>query len=56
MIGNGLLFNARSARIRGIESTRSARMIALETRMDLLISKAADVDTRLSVLEDRSPR
>jgi hypothetical protein len=56
MIGNGLLFNALSTRISGVGSTLSARMIALETRIDLLISKVADIDGRLSVLEDRSQR
>jgi len=67
MIGNGFLFNALSARMSSLE----ARMLALETRMevrilaletsvnqriDMLIGKVADLDTRLSVLEDRSNR
>jgi hypothetical protein len=56
MIGNGFLFNALSARMSSLE----ARMLALETsvnqRIDMLIGKVADLDTRLSVLEDRSSR
>jgi hypothetical protein len=56
MIGNGFLFNALSARMNSLET----RMLALETsvnqRIDLLISKVADIDSRLGVLEDRSKR
>jgi hypothetical protein len=56
MIGNGFLFNALSARMSSLE----ARMLALETsvnqRIDMLIGKVAGLDTRLSVLEDRSNR
>jgi hypothetical protein len=56
MIGNGLLFNALSARMSGLE----ARMLALEssmnTRFDLIMGRLADLDTRLSVLENRSKR
>jgi hypothetical protein len=48
MIGNGFLFNALSARMSSLET----RMLSLETsvnrRMDLLIGKVADIDTRLS--------
>jgi predicted nuclease with TOPRIM domain len=63
MIGNELLFNAPSARISSVESTVSARMnsiesrmLSLEGKMDLLIGKVADMDTRLSILEDRTER
>jgi len=52
MMGNGLLFNALSARMNGIET----RMLSLEGEMDLLIGKVADMDTRLSVLGDRFHR
>ena len=56
MIGNGLLFNALSARISSLE----ARMLALETsvntRFDLIMGRLGDLDTRLGVLEDRSKR
>jgi len=56
MIGNGLLFNALSARMSSLE----ARMLALEssmnTRFGLIMGRLADLDTRLSVLEDRSKR
>jgi len=56
MIGNGLLFNALSARMSSLE----ARMLALEsgmnTRFDLIMGRLAALDTRLSVLEDRSKR
>jgi len=63
MIGNGLLFNALSARISSVESTFSARMNSIEARMlslegklDLLIGQVADMYTRLSILEDRTER
>jgi len=70
MVGNGLLFNALSARITGLESRigglegriggLQSRMLALETsmntRFDLIMGRLADLDTRLSVLEDRSKR
>jgi hypothetical protein len=52
MIGNGFLFNALSARMSSLES----RMLSLETKMDLLIGNVASIDTRLSILEDRSKR
>jgi len=63
MMGNGFLFNALSARITSLE----ARMMALETRIhtfetsvnqriDLLIGKIGEIDTRLGILEDRSNR
>lgn len=65
MIGNGFLFNALSARMTSLEArmlaleTRlEARILALETsvnqRIDMLIGKVAEIDNRLSVLEDRS--
>jgi hypothetical protein len=67
MIGNGYLFNALSARMSGLDSSVSARMSSLESRMlaletsmntrfDLIMGRLSDVDTRLSVLEDRSKR
>lgn len=67
MIGNGFLFNALSARMSSLEARMLAletrlesRMLALETsvnqRIDMLIGKVADLDTRLSVLEGRSNR
>jgi hypothetical protein len=56
MIGNGLLFNALSARMSSLE----ARMLALEssmnTRFDLIMGRLAGLGARLSVLEDRSKR
>jgi hypothetical protein len=63
MIGNGFLFNALSARMGSMENRMLAletrvenRLLSIETKMDLLIGKIADIDTRLSVLEDRSKR
>ena len=63
MIGNGFLFNALSARISGLESCMTGfegRMLALEnsmnTRFDLIMGRLSDLDSRLSVLEDRSKR
>ena len=67
MIGNGYLFNALSARMSSLDSSVSARMGSLESRMlaletsmntrfDLIMGRLSDVDTRLSVLEDRSKR
>jgi hypothetical protein len=56
MIGNGLLFDALSARMSSLE----ARMLALEssmkTRFDLIMGCLAGLDMRLGVLEDRSKR
>lgn len=60
MIMNGLLFQAINARMSAVE----ARMTALEARMtgleatfnmrfDLLMGKLSELDSRLSVLEDR---
>ena len=53
MAGNGFLYNALSARMSSLE----ARMLALETglyqRLDLLTGKVAELDTRISILEDR---
>jgi len=53
---NGLLYNALAGRMGSIE----ARMLALETtfttRFDLIIGKLADLDTRISVIEDRRSR
>lgn len=63
MIGNGFLFNALSARmsalearVLGLETRMETRIGGLEGRMDILIGKVADIDNRLSVLEDRSKR
>jgi hypothetical protein len=67
MIGNGLLFNAVSGRMSGLESSLTGRMSGLETRMlalessmntrfDLIMGRLADLGSRLSVLEDRSKR
>ena len=63
MIGNGFLFNALSARMSALEArmnTLEARMTAFEAsvnqRLDLIIGKIGELDTRLSILEDRSNR
>jgi hypothetical protein len=56
MIGNGFLFNALSARITRIENRMLAFETSMNTRFDLIIGKLSDLDTRLSVLEDRSKR
>ena len=56
LITNGFLFNSLSARMSSLE----ARMLSLETsvnqRFDILIGKVSEMDTRLSILEDRSNR
>jgi hypothetical protein len=56
LITNGFLFNSLSARMSSLE----ARMLALETsvnqRFDILIGKVSEMDTRLSIMEDRSNR
>ncbi|MDR3700745.1 MAG: hypothetical protein P4L56_13965 [Candidatus Sulfopaludibacter sp.] len=50
------LDNGLSGRMSGLEN----RMLALETsmnaRFDLIMGRLSDLDTRLSVLEDRSKR
>jgi hypothetical protein len=56
MVGNGLLFNALSARMSGLEARMLAIETSLNTRFDLIMGRLADLDTRLSVLEDRSKR
>ena len=67
MIGNGFLFNALSARMSGLDNALSARMGSLENRMltletsmntrfDLIMGRLSDVDSRLSVLVDRTQR
>jgi hypothetical protein len=56
MIGNGLLFNALSARMNHLESRMLALETSMNTRFDLIMGRLADLDTRLSVLEDRSQR
>jgi hypothetical protein len=43
MIGNGLLFNALSARMLALEAS-------MNTRFDSIMGRLADMDTRLSVL------
>ena len=53
---NGFLYNALNSRIASLE----ARMLSLETtvtaRFDLMMGKLMELDTRLSVLEDRFKR
>jgi hypothetical protein len=56
MIGNGFLFNALSARMSSIENRMLALETSMNTRFDLIMGKLSDLDTRLSVLEDRSKR
>jgi hypothetical protein len=56
MIGNGLVFNALSARIGSLETRTLALETSMSTRFDLIMCRLADLDTRLSVLEDRSKR
>lgn len=56
MISNGLLFNALSARMSSLETRMLALETSMNTRFDLMMGRLADVDTRLSVLEDRSKR
>ena len=56
MVGNGLLFNALSARMTGLEARMLALETSLNTRFDLIMGRLSDLDTRLGVLEDRSKR
>ena len=56
MIGNGFLYNALSARITSLENRILALETSLNQRFDLLIGKVSELDTRISVLEDRSKR
>ncbi|MDQ2898901.1 MAG: hypothetical protein M3Y07_03765 [Acidobacteriota bacterium] len=39
-----------------LSSRMEARMASIETKLDLLTGKIMEIDTRLSVLEDRLPR
>ncbi len=56
MIGNGLLFNALSARMSSLETRMLALETSMNTRFDLIMGRLSDLDTRLGVLEDRSKR
>ena len=56
MIGNGLLFNALSARMRSLGGRMLAVESSMKTRFDLIMGRLADLHTRLSVLENRSKR
>lgn len=44
------------SRILSLESHMDARFNSMETRLDLILGKVTDLDTRVSVLEDRSAR
>ena len=56
MIGNGLLFNALSARTTSLGGRLLAVETGVNTRFDPVMGELADLDTRLSVPEDRSKR
>ncbi|MGA2145824.1 MAG: hypothetical protein ABSH49_12775 [Bryobacteraceae bacterium] len=56
MIGNGLLFNALSARMTSLEGRMLSLETSMNTRFDLIMGRLSDLDSRLSVLEDRSKR
>lgn len=52
MIGNGFLFNALSARMASLEQRMTALETSVNQRIDMLIGKVSELDTRLSVVED----
>ena len=56
MIGNGLLFNGLSARMTSLEGCMLSLETSMNTRFDLIMGRLSDLDSRLSVLEDRSKR
>ena len=45
-----------SARITSLENTVNNRIGSLESRFEILTGKVADLDTRLSLIEDRLKR
>ena len=45
-----------SARIASLENTVNSRIGSLESRFEILTGKVADLDTRLSLIEDRLKR
>jgi hypothetical protein len=57
---NGFLYNALNTGMNSRLASFEARMLSLETtmtaRFDLLMGKLMELDTRLSVLEDRFKR
>jgi hypothetical protein len=50
------LDHALSARMSSLESRMLALETSMNTRFDLIMGRLSDLDTRLSVLEDRSKR
>ena len=57
---NGFLYNALNTGLNGRMGILESRMLSLETtvtaRFDLLMGKLMEMDSRLSVLEDRGKR
>jgi hypothetical protein len=56
MIGNGFMFNALSARMTTLEGRMQALETSVTTRFDLIMGKLSDLDSRMSILEDRLSR
>ena len=53
---NGLLYHMLATTLNARMGSLEARMVALETKFDLMMGKIMELDTRLSVLEDRLER
>lgn len=51
---NGLLYHMLAVTLNARMSALEGRMVGIETKLDLLTGKVMEMDTRLSVLEDRS--
>ena len=56
MLMNGVLFLALNSRMSALETRMTSLEGTFTARFDLMMGKIMDVDTRLSVLEDRLKR
>ncbi len=53
---NGLLYHMLATTLNARMTLLETRMTSLETKFDLMMGKIMELDTRLSVLEDRLQR
>lgn len=56
ILTNGLLYNALNSRMTVLENRFSALEATVNARFDIMMGKLAEMDTRISVLENRIKR